>query len=88
MAQEINLTLTGYRADEVLPETSGEYAVILEYSGGDRDLWTLHYSAKHRMWNALDWMSEEEVARVKIDRVTHWFRLPEATALKGDAPHD
>ena len=82
MSQEINLTLTGYRADEVLPEVSGSYVVILAYTGGEWELWTLNYSAKYRAWNALDWMSEEEATKGKIDRVTHWFRLPEATALK------
>jgi hypothetical protein len=87
MASEIQLTLTGYRADEVLPEESGQYVVILTYTGGDWELWTLHYSAKHRAWNALDWMSEEEATKNRIDRVTHWFRLPEAPALKGDVVH-
>ena len=82
MSQEIQLTLTGYRADEVLPEESGRYAVILAYTGGDSELWTLHYSAKHRAWNVMDWMSEEEATKGKIDRVTHWFRLPEAPAQK------
>jgi len=85
MSQEIKLTLTGYRADEVLPEVSWDYPVLLEYTGGERELWTLHYSAKYRAWNALDWMSEEEATKDKIDRVTHWFRLPEAPARKEDA---
>jgi hypothetical protein len=87
MSQEINLTLTGYRADEVLPETSGEYAVTLDH-GSHRRFWTLSYSAKHRAWNAHDHSTDEEVAKWRIDEVAHWFRLPEATALKGDAPHD
>ena len=88
MASEIQLTLTGYRADEVLPEESGYYPVLLEYTGGERELWTLHYSAKHRAWNIMDHMTEEQAEMLKSDRVTHWFRLPEAPALKGDAPHD
>ena len=82
MSQEIQLTLTGYRADEVLPEESGDYAVILEYSDGKRELWSLPYSAKYRAWNVCDWMPEEKAAMLKSDRVTHWFRLPEAVALK------
>ena len=86
MATEINLTLTGYRADEVLPEVSGEYAVTLD-CGSHRRFWTLHYSAKHRAWNTYDHMTEEEVAERKIDRVTHWFRLPEAPEQKGDGNH-
>ena len=86
MAQEITLTLTGYRADEALPEESGSYAVILAYTGGNWELWTLNYSAKYRAWNAMDWMSEEEATKNRIDRVTHWFRLPEAPEQKEDRP--
>ena len=88
MSQEIKLTLTGYRSDEVLPEKSGSYAVILAYTGGDWEMWTLNYSAKHRAWNVHDHSTDEEVAKWRIDEVTHWFRFPEAPALKGDAPHD
>ena len=84
MAQEINLTLTGYRADEALPKESGDYAVIMEYYGGYRQLWTLSYSAKYRAWNIMDHMTEEQAERLKSDCVTHWFRLPEAPAQKED----
>jgi len=77
MSQEINLTLTGYRADEVLPETSGECAVTSDY-GRHRRFWTLSYSAKHRAWNVHDHSTDEGVAKWRIDEVTHWFRLPEA----------
>ena len=87
MASEIQLTLTGYRADEVLPEESGYYPVLLEYTGGERELWTLSYSAKYRAWNIMDFMTEEQAKEWKSNRVTHWFRLPEATALKGDVVH-
>ncbi len=86
MASEIKLTLTGYRADEVLPETSGEYAVTLDH-GSQHRFWTLSYSAKHRAWNAHDHSTDEEVAKWRIDDVTHWFRLPEAPALKGADIH-
>ncbi len=82
MAQEINLTLTGYRADEVLPEESGDYAVLQEYGIRDHELTTLCYSAKHRAWNARDYQTEEFVEQYRINNVTHWFRLPEAPALQ------
>jgi hypothetical protein len=88
MSQEINLTLTGYRADEVLPEESGEYVCFKVYFNGNGELWTLHYSAKHRAWNVYDHSTDEEVAKWRIDEVTHWFRLPEAPEAKGDADHD
>ena len=83
MSQEIQLTLTGYRADEVLPETSGEYAVTLDY-GRHCIFWTLSYSAKHRAWNVHDHSTDEEVAKWRIDEVTHWFRLPEAPEQKAN----
>lgn len=83
MGGEIKLTLTGYRADEVLPEESGEYAVTLDY-GSHRKFWTLSYSAKHRAWNVHDHSTDEEVAKWRIDEVTHWFRSPEATEQKAN----
>jgi len=83
MAQEITLTLTGYRADEALPARDGTYMAFTTTG----TFLHMHYCKKYGMWNVYEDLTEEQAQRYKID-ITHWFRLPEATALKGDAPHD
>ena len=87
MSQAIQLTLTGYRVEDALPEVSGDYVCNKVYFNGNGELWTLHYSAKHRAWNVYDHSTDEEVAKWRIDEVTHWFRLPEAPDAKGDVVH-
>ena len=87
MSQEINLTLTGYRADEALPEESGDYLVFRAHKDGGWFL-ALSFSTKHRAWCTSDCQTTEEAEQTQNKFVTHWFRLPEAPALKGDVVHD
>lgn len=57
---------------EALPEKSGEYLC----TAGDHDEWiVLHYSAKHKLFNAFDSMKEEH-AKHNVIPVTRWAELP------------
>lgn len=58
------------------PEASGTYLTV------DMDkkypcMYPIHYSAKWRGWNCLDYTDGENEARIYEMHVTHWMQLPE-----------
>ena len=73
----------GYRkqewisVEERLPEESGGY---LTYRNGA--ISSLTYSARHKLFNAQDSLSEKFSKMFSIE-VSHWMPLPEAPKMKG-----
>ena len=55
------------------PEVSGVYIV---YSPFNNTVFTMQYSAKHKMWNAIDELTQPEAAAYSIEGITHWMDLP------------
>ena len=85
MATEIKLTLTGYRADEVLPEVSGDYLVFIDNERRGHYIANIHFSKDYQAWNTHDGATRRQARNTRISGVTHWFRLPEAPAQKEEA---
>ena len=70
------------KCSERLPEESGTYLTI----NMDRpylNMYPIHYSAKWRGWDCLDYTDGELEARAYEMKVTHWMPLPDAPGVEG-----
>lgn len=86
MAQEITLTLTGYRVEDALPEESGNYLCCTDLCGNGRSYGAvLPYSAKYEKFNATDAPDGDEYAIA----INYWFNIPGTIAEieKGAVDH-
>jgi hypothetical protein len=77
----ITTTIEWYSPAEKLPEKSGNYLVRYARSDGFAEL---HYSSKYKLFNALDWDTEEEAQKSHIP-VAYWT---ERIALPEDESED
>lgn len=62
------------RMEERPPEKSGEYYTY----GTNLGVYSMGYSAEHKLWNTRDGRTEEEAMATAIFGVTHWCELPAA----------
>lgn len=65
-----------------LPEESGTYLTV-EMDNEYQYMYPIHYSAKWRGWNCLDYTDVENEARIHEMHVTHWLPLPDAPEVEG-----
>ena len=64
------------------PEASGNYLTI-DMDRPYLTMYPIHYSAKWRGWNCLDYAEGEGEARAYEMHVTHWMPLPDAPGVEG-----
>lgn len=64
--------------DDMLPPQSGEYFTY----GSSCGVYPLHYSAKHKLWNARDHQTLEEALEHAFPEITHWYPRPAAPTEK------
>lgn len=64
--------------DDMLPPKSGEYFTY----GSSCGVYPLHYSAKHRLWNAHDHDTPEGALEYAFTEITHWYPRPAAPAVE------
>jgi hypothetical protein len=65
-----------------LPEKSGKYLTI-DMDRAYPTMYPIHYSAKWRGWNCLDYTDGKLEARMHEMHVTHWMPLPDAPEVEG-----
>lgn len=64
--------------EDMLPTKSGEYFTY----GSNCGVYPLHYSAKHRLWNAYDHDTPEGALEHAFTEITHWYPRPAAPAVE------
>lgn len=64
--------------EDMLPTKSGEYFTY----GSNCGVYPLHYSAKHRLWNAYDHDTPEGALEHAVTEITHWYPRPAAPAVE------
>ena len=64
--------------EDMLPTKSGEYFTY----GSSLGVYPLHYSAKHKLWNAHDNNTPEGALKDAITEITHWYPRPAAPAVE------
>lgn len=70
------------KCSEMLPEKSGTYLTI-DMDRPYLTMYPIHYSAKWRGWNCLEYTEGEGEARAHEMHVTHWMPLPSAPEVEG-----
>lgn len=64
--------------EDRLPPKSGKYFTY----GSNCGVYPLHYSAKHRLWNAYDHDTPEGALEHAFTEITHWYPRPAAPAVE------
>lgn len=60
------------RCEDRLPDVSGRY---LTYNGYITNCFD--YSAIHKRWNCMDWMTQKQAKMLEIGSVKYWMPIPE-----------